>query len=105
MMAALPASAFTQFNNCGNMAQTNDGIDMASIVSCESTSCVSANPAALKVSANLGNGTYAVPAALANSISAETATRAATANRVHWDLVLNGVIVRNSTQNTGLPCG
>lgn len=100
MWIALPALLLTQFNNCGNVAQSMDGLESASMLSCETADCVTPNANALQVQANVGNGTYSVPASLIEfNIGGDCNEGGFRYNTIHWDLVLNGTVVRNSSQN------
>lgn len=100
MWIALPALLLTQFNNCGNVAQSVDGLQFASLVNCANSDCVTPDSSALRVQANVGNGNYPVPASLTEfNIGGECNEGGFRYNQIHWDLVLNGAVVRNSSQN------
>lgn len=93
----------TQFNNCGEYAQPNNATAGASSVSCTTATCVLPDPNNLKIMPHLGNGEYAVPAGLSEfNLGGDCNEGGYPYNTVHWDLVLNGVVVRSSAmQVTG----
>jgi len=87
----------TQFTNCGDYQAPSSTLDTAS-VACVNTSCVNETPTNLMVTPHLYNGEYAVPANLTEfNIGGDCNEGGYMNNVVHWDLLLNGQIVRTST--------
>jgi hypothetical protein len=88
----------TQFTNCGDYQAPSSTLDSTDSVACLDTACVSEAPTNLMVSPHLYNGEYAVPANLTEfNIGGDCNEGGYLNNTIHWDLLLNGQIVRNST--------
>lgn len=103
---ALPLSLLTllmTFNNCSGYQQAKTSSDTGASVSCTNATCISRLSDNLKVTAHLGNGEYAVPAALADfNLGGDCNEAGYPFNTVRWELRLNGVVVRHSgMSNTG----
>jgi len=92
--------ALLTFNNCGGYQTPNNDASSVAAVNCTTPNCVLPTDANLKVTPHLGNGEYAVPANLAEfNIGGDCNEGGYPYNLVHWELLLNGVIVRTSAMN------
>ena len=94
----------TQFTNCDGY-QTPSTLDGASTTSCTNASCVTENPNNLMVTPHIDNGEYGVTAGLSEfNLGGDCNEGGYLNNVIHWDLLLNGRIVRSSNMQiaTGL---
>lgn len=88
----------TEFNNCGDYS-SDMNVSGASALSCTSTSCVTPTADNLKITPHLQNGEYDVPANLSEfNIGGDCNEGGYPFNKIHWELSLNGVVVRNSSE-------
>lgn len=98
-LALLVAVLLTQFNNCGNYAEPALGIDdSSSSLNCLTPNCISPNAEFLKVTPHLesDNG-FQVTANLDEfNIGGDCNEGGYPFNKVRWELVLNGNVVRHS---------
>jgi hypothetical protein len=89
----------TQFNNCGNFADTTDFNVSSSAASCTTSNCVSATTDNLSMKVNLGGTStqYGVAAAVKEfNLGGDCNEGGFPYNTVVWELWLNGHAVRNS---------
>lgn len=88
----------TQFNNCSNY-QPNIATDGTSSIDCTTTTnCIVPNPNNVGITAHLLNGTESIlPSESEFNIGGDCNEGGYPYNDIHWDLMVNGQSVRNSS--------
>lgn len=92
------AAMVTQFNNCGNYADTPTYVATGSSVSCVDADCVNQSVDNLNLQVNLGGGTeFGVAANLGEfNLGGDCNEGGFPYNTIRWELYLNNVKVRDS---------